>query len=215
MRQLIRHGAEKSSGAVRLAVLAGGEHPPERRPQLFSIWKSPGPFLIIGPPRLLSEPTIGLRKMNHRAFDKSKLHSGTGPNGRPLCRWCGTETQPPRRTWCSKACDEAFKMEAWPSHRRYAVWRRDHGVCVQCGVDTEALKQHWRNLRGHYDWEAFHVALLDQGFDPHGRVNWWDADHILPMIEGGGNQLSNLRTLCQPCHKAETARLAGRRKKPK
>lgn len=43
----------------------------------------------------------------------------------------------------------------------------------------------------------------------------WQADHIVPVVEGGGLcDLSNYRTLCRPCHKRETAalrkRLAGK-----
>lgn len=39
----------------------------------------------------------------------------------------------------------------------------------------------------------------------------WDADHIVPVCEGGRTELSNIRTLCKPCHKAETRKLAARR----
>jgi 5-methylcytosine-specific restriction enzyme A len=40
----------------------------------------------------------------------------------------------------------------------------------------------------------------------------WEADHIVPVIEGGGEcDLSNLRTLCLPCHRKVTAELAKRR----
>jgi 5-methylcytosine-specific restriction endonuclease McrA len=48
---------------------------------------------------------------------------------------------------------------------------------------------------------------------PPGRScsDWWDADHIVPVVEGGGEcGLSNFRTLCIPCHKKETKRLHGR-----
>jgi 5-methylcytosine-specific restriction protein A len=48
---------------------------------------------------------------------------------------------------------------------------------------------------------------------PYGRVSsdWWDADHIVPVIEGGGEcGIDNFRTLCIPCHKAETAALRKR-----
>lgn len=44
-----------------------------------------------------------------------------------------------------------------------------------------------------------------------GRSTGWDADHIIPVAEGGLKLgLDNLRTLCHPCHKKETAALAGR-----
>jgi 5-methylcytosine-specific restriction endonuclease McrA len=35
-----------------------------------------------------------------------------------------------------------------------------------------------------------------------GVTGEWEADHIIPLAEG--------RTLCVPCHKAETRALAGR-----
>lgn len=41
---------------------------------------------------------------------------------------------------------------------------------------------------------------------------FWEADHRIPVIEGGGEcGLANLRTLCWWCHKEETAALARRR----
>ncbi|MCG8436406.1 MAG: HNH endonuclease, partial [Gammaproteobacteria bacterium] len=37
----------------------------------------------------------------------------------------------------------------------------------------------------------------------------WEMDHIVPVSDGGGGcGLDNLRTLCIPCHKSESARLA-------
>ncbi len=35
-------------------------------------------------------------------------------------------------------------------------------------------------------------------------------DHRIPLVEGGANTLTNLRTLCLDCHKGETKLLAGR-----
>jgi 5-methylcytosine-specific restriction endonuclease McrA len=49
---------------------------------------------------------------------------------------------------------------------------------------------------------------------PRARLysEWWDMDHLVPVIEGGGGcGLDNLRTLCIPCHRAETRALAARR----
>jgi 5-methylcytosine-specific restriction endonuclease McrA len=44
------------------------------------------------------------------------------------------------------------------------------------------------------------------------RYDGWEADHIMPVSEGGGGcDLDGYRTLCIPCHKIETAQLAARR----
>jgi 5-methylcytosine-specific restriction endonuclease McrA len=65
---------------------------------------------------------------------------------------------------------------------RRKVWERDHGKCALCPAVVA---------------------------DRHGS---WDADHTLPVVEGGGEcGLDGYRTLCRPCHKSETAKLAARR----
>lgn len=61
-----------------------------------------------------------------------------------------------------------------------------------------------------------YVATLLEKYAPGNwtasRQSGWDADHITPVVEGGGEcDLDNLRTLCHPCHKVSTAELAGRR----
>jgi hypothetical protein len=41
----------------------------------------------------------------------------------------------------------------------------------------------------------------------------WDADHIVPVVEGGGEcSLDNYRTLCLGCHKRVTRQLKERMK---
>lgn len=46
-----------------------------------------------------------------------------------------------------------------------------------------------------------------------GRGHLWEWDHIVPVIEGGGLcGRDGYRCLCIRCHKAETAKLAARRK---
>lgn len=50
----------------------------------------------------------------------------------------------------------------------------------------------------------------------HETVGYWEADHILPVCEGGGCcGLDNYRTLCRSCHNAETKRLRARLAKAK
>jgi 5-methylcytosine-specific restriction enzyme A len=44
----------------------------------------------------------------------------------------------------------------------------------------------------------------------------WDADHIVPVVEGGGEcDLANLQTLCLKCHRERTAALRKRRQAPR
>lgn len=58
--------------------------------------------------------------------------------------------------------------------------------------------------------KAFTRNLYAMGYD-RGRRSYWDMDHVTEVVRGGSNQLENLQTLCQPCHKAKTAKLAAER----
>jgi len=55
-------------------------------------------------------------------------------------------------------------------------------------------------------------ANAEWGF--RGRKSLWDADHVIPVIEGGGEcDLSNMRTLCLKCHRKHTTELRERMRK--
>jgi 5-methylcytosine-specific restriction enzyme A len=134
------------------------------------------------------------------------------------CTMCGEPVPKGSRTWCSQKCVDAFMMQHWPAHRRQAVHQRDRGVCQLCGTDTEMIRRIVQRLRhgktqgGIAPFDAYRHAMehyRNLGFSSH--FHWWEADHIVPQVEGGGHELENLRTLCLPCHKAETAALAARR----
>lgn len=46
------------------------------------------------------------------------------------------------------------------------------------------------------------------------RRSYWEADHIVPVVEGGGRLgLENLQTLCLWCHRAKSAHDGRRRKR--
>lgn len=144
--------------------------------------------------------------------------------GNGQCRWCGSPPPKPRRTWCSEACLEQFQIRSWPAFARQKVEERDHGVCALCGRDCEALEKRilarmapvywndpvarllahrWANLLGR-------LGITSGGY--YSIRSLWEADHILPVVEGGGGcGLENLRTLCRCCHRAETRALARRR----
>jgi len=137
--------------------------------------------------------------------DRSSLEKG--PNGRPLCRWCNLEIPLRRFTFCSDFCVHQWKLRTDPGYLRDQVFARDHGVCALCHADTRAAFLEIKKARG-----VHRLKLLDHwGLKRLNRKTLWDADHIVPVVEGGGEcDLSNLRTLCLLCHRGETLALRRR-----
>jgi 5-methylcytosine-specific restriction protein A len=135
-----------------------------------------------------------------------------------LCRVpaCGRRVAKGRRSYCSDACAEAFEIAYFPGRTRLHVFKRDKGVCAKCGTDTERMGRIFaiagKLLKsGWYDSGGLVEAWRSLGYHGHWSQSGdrWQADHIHECVKGGwGSGLENLRTLCSPCHKAETARLA-------
>lgn len=124
-------------------------------------------------------------------------------SARGRCRWCGQDVPPGRFTFCGDACVEEWRLRTDPSFLRQKVFERDRGVCAVCGVDTEALRRDKRKL----DFAARRRFEKEWG----SRRNLWDADHVTPVVEGGGEcGLVNMRTLCLKCHREATAELRRR-----
>ena len=121
-----------------------------------------------------------------------------------------------RKHNCSPKCAEEWRCKTSPTHLRYILEKRDRGVCAHCGIDTIALREaihsvnglRKRHLISEEEWRQFRNAV-DVNHRWPGDL--WDADHITPVVEGGGEcGLDGYRTLCIPCHKKETAELARR-----
>jgi 5-methylcytosine-specific restriction protein A len=127
-----------------------------------------------------------------------------GDAGQPLCRWCNNEVGKGRRTFCSDVCVHEWKLRTNPGYLREKVFGRDKGVCAQCAANTVALSKDMRKL----DFAARRKFLKDWGLRDGSRKSMWDADHIVPVAEGGGQcDLSNMRTLCIRCHREATSAL--------
>lgn len=168
------------------------------------------------------------------------------PDATPLrlCRFCEKPIVSKRRSsWCSTECSTEGAIRMNGGYARFKVEERDHGVCAKCGMDTEYvksilnpyLKEAANQLRDGQPEFAQNLriivyqALFDFGFSSRiassaaghswgGTINThlWEADHILPVIHGGGGcGLDNLRTMCRACHHHATAALAGSRAKTK
>lgn len=147
--------------------------------------------------------------------DPAKLPRG--PNGRALCRWCKAEVPKGRQTFCKQACVDEHLCRSSATGAAQVLERRDRGVCALCLLDCKALRDRarlaWR-LRG---IDGFVAELVAAGWPPakarqdHGKRRLWDADHTVPVAEGGGLcGPGGFRTLCRPCHLRATAELRSR-----
>lgn len=124
-----------------------------------------------------------------------------GPNGRGLCRWCSLEVPRGRYTFCSEYCVHEWKLRTQPAYLREQVFLRDKGRCAVCHVDTLVAGRRLRASRG----SNRRALLAYWGLKTRIRRTLWDADHILPVAEGGGEcDLQNIRTLCLRCHREAT-----------
>jgi 5-methylcytosine-specific restriction endonuclease McrA len=160
-----------------------------------------------------------------------------GPNGRALCRQCGREVPKSCRSFCSDACVHTWKLTTDPGYQRKEVLKRDHGICSMCGLDTVALERAFREAKRaiyreqdgrmdqllHHDswfWRGGRYREAEERLRVLGFIpdrSFWEMDHVHAVVEGGGGcDISNLRTLCRPCHIRVTrelrARLAANRK---
>lgn len=104
-----------------------------------------------------------------------------------------------------------WRLRSSSSYLRECVFERDRGVCALCGVNTHRTRQKVMRLPFAQRMRELR-ALIESGTIHRRRKSWWEADHILPVVEGGDSSLDNMRTLCIPCHRGETRELAARRR---
>ena len=137
--------------------------------------------------------------------DRNALEKGA--NRRAPCRWCGLEVPRGRFTFCSEYCVHEWKLRTNPGYLREQVYLRDRGACAHCGLNTHAAYAELKRSRG-----ACRLKLLAHwGLKRISRKSLWDADHVVPVAEGGGEcDIDNLRTLCLVCHRKQTSKLQRR-----
>lgn len=155
---------------------------------------------------------------------------------------CGKEVTPPLRTSHSPQCYSEWAKRNDPATVRRLVYARDRGICACCSIDTETKQRErettrpliywlayryarelrekgelppWAGTSGAYDYlwaQRWTDEEMERRFGKQKSTHCWEADHIIPVIEGGGEcGLENYRTLCIPCHHKATAALAARR----
>jgi len=131
--------------------------------------------------------------------------------------------------FCCGSCRETYFVKRGKSVR-HALVALEGGVCRQCGVDTELLRERMRRLSSEGARRTFfasgggakyseramfgRLSVTRQNRlvkDPKG-IHWWEADHVKSVADGGGeSSLMNFQTLCLACHAEKTKAEAKRR----
>lgn len=111
-------------------------------------------------------------------FDGPEHRGARGPNGRGLCRWCGTEVTGRRETWCSDECVDIYKaLQSTGAAVRYLL-ERDGDRCEVCGIEglVEAhgsVNSLFQGLRHRLElWDANHWVHDQAGW--RAQVAFWD-----------------------------------------
>ena len=146
------------------------------------------------------------------------------------CAWCGEKLgrasmqEGVESTYCSAECAEEGRLRRGGMYAstkvREEVFALERGVCQLCGIDANAL---WLRISALHPAERLNAlcnanwnlpqssAALERLLQRPKEGDFWQADHIQAVAEGGGScGLDNLRTLCTPCHKTETDKLRAR-----
>jgi hypothetical protein len=144
----------------------------------------------------------------------SRARSLVKARDRGVCAACGLDTEQLRR-----AVDAAMARAYGVRHPRSEWW-----PVPERGSEADLVriaKQAGRDAAWLWLAAEARQMLSEHGFEPAQHLSrgmtaihrtLWEADHIVPVVEGGGAcGLENYRTLCRPCHVAVTGQLAKRR----
>ena len=148
---------------------------------------------------------------NSPRFVRMKLEE----RDRGICALCGSDAERAQR----RAEMAVSEWEWYRSHGQEERIRRFHRrnpkrFDVPAFLRTDRWN-HWqpRVARAR---EARKAAMREQGWPIGRRQSWWEADHIVPVVEGGGQcGPDNYRTLCCRCHRVVTNQLRQRLKEAK
>jgi len=119
------------------------------------------------------------------------------------CRWCGRKLKG-KRASIRRYCYSKYKgRDCVGEYKRSMTWNPRHALMAQAVSKHEELR------------------CADCGFEVGAKINAegryeglaWEADHEIPLWDGGEHTMENLRARCVSCHAAKTAREAGQRAK--
>lgn len=119
-----------------------------------------------------------------------------------VCAICGRDI-----AWLKSL--EPRAKAAWHNLQyQQARCSRTYKLVNRRGRRNQRRQKRWGSLWSY----AKHHRSIAHWLARRGLAGIWEADHITPVVEGGGLcDEAGYRILCRPCHLAETAALAARR----
>lgn len=173
------------------------------------------------PPRktwFSSECVEKWREKNDPTYIRQKLKD----RDKGICAGCGCDAKHEYMAW-KMARKEAYRLFIWleqREERRLAFTVPPHQSHDWHRIAREAMwpdcfkagKLSYNKIAAKKEVEIMRLMGPHREGWTAGRKTAWDADHILEVVNGGGLcGLENYQTLCHPCHKAKTAKLARER----
>jgi 5-methylcytosine-specific restriction endonuclease McrA len=166
------------------------------------------------------------------------------PVARGKCRWCGkpvTEKTPARgylKYWHDE-CEEIYLIAIRPDTARNAVFKRDKGICCDCGEDwseryilrkgmevitgpewdvtrrwTKADNEQYRAERAQGYWRYTELVYVSLWHVDH-KVPLWKVRHMPAIKRIVYWMLGNLITRCHRCHQLKSNKETAERTKIK
>jgi 5-methylcytosine-specific restriction endonuclease McrA len=109
---------------------------------------------------------------------------------------------------CSWSCHQELSAKLSGSSIRRQLFELEHGICVLCSRDMHKIYQRFVRLQPSdrvQECMLINFSMNDHLLHSPNEGMFWQADHILPVSEGGGEcTMENIRTLCTTCHQKET-----------
>lgn len=150
-------------------------------------------------------------------MNPSYMRSCVAERDKGLCKACGLDT---------KIIDRLIHILNGGAIRKNPEFRHGRGenysLYLLKGEEIWGYRRAWyKRLRDYYNEEnpmpnKHQFYIVDDLLEPLGiqigsTGHLWEADHIIPVSEGGSCcGLENMQTLCISCHKLDTKELAKR-----
>lgn len=116
-----------------------------------------------------------------------------------VCSFCGVDTKKLKRRF-PPHFQGPYVNKFHPRFRPQGI----HGPFDSARYERAVLIRQKHSKRWFQAAEKRRSKMREDGWPRCNSRHWWEADHIIPHSEGGTHELSNMRTLCIPCHKART-----------